>query len=173
MTTPDGCARDGSRFAYAAHFHAHMMRFQINSDTMWMQHGFQRIRDLLTDPLLNRKAFRKESHETRQLGDANDVFMSDVSDIGFSIKRKGMMFTQRKKWNRSFHHLAQAAIRITVAFGIKNTQQLRVTIVAFGRVEERFDKSPRRIFCAGSVEIQAECRKDLGGITFKFFKLLV
>lgn len=41
-----------------------------------MQHGFQRVCDLLTDPLLYGKALGKEPHQAGQLGNGDGIFVS-------------------------------------------------------------------------------------------------
>src|SRR5512141_2264746 len=131
MSAPDGCARERSCFAYAAHFHAQMMRFQENRHTMWMQHRFQCVCNLLTDSLLHRKSFCKEAHQTGQLGNSDNVLMRNVAHISPAVKRKSMVLTQREKRDGSFQYLAETTVGVAAAFGIKNAQQFRIAIIAF------------------------------------------
>src|SRR5262249_11450627 len=99
-----------------------MMRFQKNRDTVWMQHSFQRICNLLTNPFLHGKALGKEAYEAGQFGNANDVFVRDITNICHTIKREGMMLAKRKEGNGTFDHLAQTTIRFAAAFSIKDAQ---------------------------------------------------
>src|SRR5258706_15851490 len=101
VAAPDGGARHWCCFPHASHLHAKMMSFKKNCYTMWVQHRFQSICDLLTNPLLYSKALRKEPHQAGKLGDTDDVFVSDVTYVSLAVKWKGMVFTERKKWDGS------------------------------------------------------------------------
>jgi hypothetical protein len=63
MAAPDSRAGHGRCFPYPSHFHAEMMSFKKNGHTVWVQHGFQGVRDLLTDPFLYGKALRKKPYQ--------------------------------------------------------------------------------------------------------------
>src|SRR5215211_3505728 len=173
MTAPDRCAGRWRGLAHPAHLHAEMVRFQKNSDPVRMQHGLQRVGDLLADPLLYGEALRKEPHQAGQLRDADDIFMSDIAHIRLAVKGESMVFTQSKERDRSFYDLADAAVRFAAALGVKDSQQLRVAVITFGRIKKRLDKSPRGIFGPGRVQIQSECRKDLGGVALELVELLL
>ena len=60
-----------------------------------------------------------------------------------------------------------------MTFGVKDSQQLWVAIVAFCRVKQRLDETLRRIFRCRRVQIKAECRKYLCRISFELVKLFV
>ena len=83
-----------------------MVSFKKNRHAVRMQHGLQSICNLLTDPFLHRKAFGKDPHETRQLGNADDVFVGNVTNIGIAVKWKSMVFAKRKKGDGSLQYLA-------------------------------------------------------------------
>ena len=72
---------------------------------------------VLPYPFLYRKALDKKAHQACELGDANDLLMSDVTDIGASVKRQGVVLAEPKKLDLVLNHLAQAAIWPTVTFG--------------------------------------------------------
>ncbi len=88
MAAPDGGAGDRRCLAYAAHLHAQVVGFQVDGHAVGVQHGLQRIGDLLPDPLLDREAPRKEPHQAGQLGNADDVLVGDVTDIGRADRRE-------------------------------------------------------------------------------------
>src|SRR5258705_8745791 len=157
MAAPDCRAGHGCRFPYPAHFHAEMMSFKKNGHTVWVQHDLQGVRDLLADPLLDGKALRKEPYQAFQLGDADDVFVSDVTHIRLAVKGKGVMFTERKEGDGSFHYLADTTVRFAMTFGLKDSQQLWVAVIAFCRIKECFDKSPWCIFRGRGIQIQSKC----------------
>src|SRR5689334_11725983 len=114
MAAPDRRAGHGRRFPYASHFHAEMMRFEKNGHTVRVQHGFQGVRDLLAYSFLYGKALRKEPHQAGQLGDPDDVLVSDIPHIRLAIKWQGMVFTQSKKRDGALYHLADATVRFAM-----------------------------------------------------------
>jgi len=68
-----------------------MMRLQVHCDAMRMEHRFKSIRHLLPDPFLDGEPFGEQVHEPRQLGDAEDIFVRDVTDVGIAEEGEGMM----------------------------------------------------------------------------------
>jgi len=100
-----------------------------------MQHGFQSIRNLMADPFLYSKAFGEKPYHPGKLGNSDDVFMSNVTNVRHAVEGKGMVFTQGIKRNRSLNYLAEPAIRLTTAFRIKNPQKLGITIISFGCIK--------------------------------------
>ena len=52
-----------------------------------------------------------------------------------------MVFTKRKKGNGSFDYLADATIRFATAFGLEDSQQLWVAIIAFCCIKESLNES--------------------------------
>src|SRR5574341_84381 len=146
MAAPDSGAGHRRCFAYSSHFHTEMMSLKKNGYAMGVKHGFQCIRNLLTDPLLYRKALGKEPHEAGQLGDADDVLMSNVTNISLAVKWKGVVFTKRKKGDGSLYNLAEATVRFAPAFRVEDSQQFWVAIIAFRRIKKCLNESPRCIF---------------------------
>ena len=98
------------------------MSFKINGHTVRVQHCFQCIRNLLTDPLLHGEAFGEDPNQAGQFGNADDVLMGYVSYIGLPEERQGMVFAKRKKWDWPFNNLTQAAVRLAVALCVKDPQ---------------------------------------------------
>src|SRR5215216_4302473 len=78
MAPPDCGARHRRGFAHPAHFHAEMVSLQKNGNAVGMQHRFERVCDLLADPLLDRKALRKKPHQASELGNPDDIFVRNV-----------------------------------------------------------------------------------------------
>src|SRR5687768_3146638 len=120
MSTPNGSSRHRRRFSYATHLHTQMPSFQVDSNPMWMKHGVQSICNLLTNPFLYRKTFGEKPYHPGELGNPDDVLMSNVAHISHAVERKGMMLTQRIKGDRSLNDLAEPAVRLAAAFRFKN-----------------------------------------------------
>lgn len=121
VAAPDSSAGYGRCFPHSAHFHAEMMRFEEDGYTMRMEHGFQSVRNLLTDAFLYGETLGKESHQAGQLGNADDIFMGNVAHIRLAVKRKRMMLTKRKEGDRSFYDLAAVTVRLAMTFRIKDS----------------------------------------------------
>jgi hypothetical protein len=68
-----------------------MMRFQVYSDAMGMEHRFEGIGHLLPDPFLNGEAFGKQVHKPRQLGDADDILVCDITNVCIAEEGESMM----------------------------------------------------------------------------------
>src|SRR5512147_2587997 len=103
-----------------------MMSLEEYRHPVRVQHSFQCVRNLLTDPLLDGKALGEETDHAGQLGDADDVFVSNVPYISVAVKRKGMMFAERVEGNGSLQNLAEMAVRVSPAFSIEDAQQLGI-----------------------------------------------
>ncbi len=82
IAAPEGGTRDRSNRSHAAHFRAEMMRFQIDGDSVRLEHRLQGVGDLLTDAFLHRNALGKQAHQSRQLGNADDVLVRYVAHVG-------------------------------------------------------------------------------------------
>ena len=50
----------------------------------------------MANPFLDCKTFRKEPHQAGELGNTNDVFVSNITNIGYVIKGKSMVLAKRK-----------------------------------------------------------------------------
>src|SRR5688572_31463698 len=131
MATPHGGPCHRRRFSYAAHCHTEMTSFKINGNTVRMQHGIQRVCNLLTDPFLYCKTFGEKPYHPGELRNSNDVLMGNVSNISHAVEGKSMMLAQRIKGDRSLYDLAKPAVRLAAAFGTKNPQKFGITIIAF------------------------------------------
>lgn len=79
------CERAG--IAHATHCDTEMMSFEIDSDSMWRKHGLEGVDNLFAQALLYGKAFGKESDQTRQFGDANNVLVWNIAHVGMTKKR--------------------------------------------------------------------------------------
>lgn len=66
IAAPYSRTRQRCDFTHAPHLHAEMMRFQVDTNGVRLQHHFERIRNLLSNPFLHRKTFCVEPHEARQ-----------------------------------------------------------------------------------------------------------
>ena len=78
---------------------------------MRVQHGLQCIRDLLADPFLYGKTPGEQPHQAGELGNANDVLVSDVTNISRAIEWKRVVFAQSKEADRALDNLADPAVR--------------------------------------------------------------
>src|SRR5437764_1443892 len=114
-----------------------MMSLQIDSNTVRLKHGFQSIGDLLSDALLHSKTHGKQSYQACELGNTNNMLVSNVSHISMAVKRQGVVLTKSVKLNRPLDHLTQATVRATATFGTKHGDQLWVTLIALGRIKHR------------------------------------
>jgi len=68
-----------------------MMRLQIYGNAMWVEHVFESVCYLLTDPFLDGEPFGEQVHEPCQLGDADDILVCDVADVGIAEEGESMM----------------------------------------------------------------------------------
>ena len=91
MPAPDSGTCQGRHLPYPAHFDAQMMGLQEHRDAMWMEHPFEGVRHLLPDPFLDGKSLGEQAHEPCQLGDADDIFVCDVTDVCIAEEREGVM----------------------------------------------------------------------------------
>src|SRR5512140_835164 len=107
-----------------------MMRLQVDRDAVRLEHPVESIRNLLPDPFLNSETFGEQMHEPCQLGDADDVFVGDVTDVRITEEGQGMMLAQGKEADWTFDHLAQMAVWFAAAFGLEGFDQLRIPVVA-------------------------------------------
>jgi hypothetical protein len=120
-----------------------MMGFKIDSHSVRMEHRLQSIGYLLPNTFLYCEAFGKQAHQARELGNTNDVLVGDVRYVGMPMKWEGMMLAQAKKVDRSLHYLAQPAVRATTTFSIKHREQLGITIITLGGIEQGPKKALR------------------------------
>ncbi len=72
---------------------------------MRFHHDRQGICDLCPNPFLYRKAFGEQPYKAGQFGDADNVIIGDVANVGMPVKWKSMVFTQGEKLNGTLDHL--------------------------------------------------------------------
>src|SRR6266566_9186502 len=152
-TPPECGARQWRDLAHAPHLSAEVMGFEIDSDSMRLEHRVQRIGDLLPDALLYGKALGKQAHEPGELGNTNDVLMRDVAQVGMPVKRERMMLTERKKVDGSLNNLAQTTVRSTTTFGLERREQFGVALIAFGRIKQGTDIALWRLARGRGVQV--------------------
>src|SRR5947209_12383179 len=97
LASPEGGAGQWGRFSYSPHLSTKVMGFEIHGYTVGLKHRIQGISDLLPDPFLHRKTLGEQAHEAGELRNTDDVLMSDISDIGMTIKRERVVLTKGKK----------------------------------------------------------------------------
>src|SRR5436305_5057959 len=122
-TPPERGAGEWRDLAYPTHLCAEVMGFEIDGNSVRLEHRFQGIGDLLPDALLHRKALRKQAHEAGKLGNADDMLMRDVAYVGMPMKGQRVVFTEAKKVDRSLNDLAQTAVWPTATLGLKHGEQ--------------------------------------------------
>src|SRR5581483_3974150 len=121
----------------------------------------ERVRDLLAHPFLDGEAACVEADDPRQLRDADDLAARDVCHVRRPVERKRVMLAQRVERDWPFED--EPGVRGRV-LGRERGEQLRVAVVACGRVVERAQKARRRLTRARRVEIHAEGSEDLAGV---------
>src|SRR5438105_4574929 len=67
-TPPERGAGKWRDLAHPPHLRAEVMGFEIDGNSVRLEHRFQGIGDLLPDALLHRKALGKQAHESSELG---------------------------------------------------------------------------------------------------------
>ena len=108
---------------------------------MWMKHGVQSICNLLTDPFLYCKTFGEKPYHAGELGNPDNVFVGNVSNVRHPIERESMVFTQRIKGNGALDYLAKIAIRFATAFRVKDAQELGIALISFSSIKQCLNKA--------------------------------
>ena len=93
MTTPDSSARKWCEFPHSAHLDAQVMCLQVYGNAIGKKNRFKGISHLLPDPLLDGESLGEQAYQSRQLGDANDILVCNVTDVRFAEEVKDMMLT--------------------------------------------------------------------------------
>src|SRR4029077_13040969 len=137
VPAPEGrpCGRLG--LANAAHLGAEVNRLEVDGNPMSLQDARERLCDLAAEPFLYGEAPGEETHQPRELGDADDVLVGNVTHIGMTEEGEGVMLAERVEGNRAVDHLADLAVRTTFAFGREGGHQFGIALVALRRVEHR------------------------------------
>src|SRR5690554_3422247 len=84
-----------------------------------------------------------------------------------TVEWERVVLTESKKGNGALDDLAEVTVRFTPALGLEDLEHLGVTLIAFCRIKERLNETPRRILCCRGVQIQAKGRKDLCSVAFE------
>lgn len=108
---PERRPRTRLLLADTSHLRAEMHSLQMHRHAMRMHELHERVGDLLPDPFLNCEAPSEHSNQPGQLRDPDDLLVRDVADVGCSVERKRMMFTEREERDRSLDDLADSAVR--------------------------------------------------------------
>ena len=140
---------------------------------MGLQHRLQGVGDLLAQPLLHGEALGEEAHQPGELGQADDVLVRDVADVGAAENRQGMVLAQAEELDRAFDQLADPAVRAAPALGGEDGEQLRVAVVAGRAIEQGLDEAPRGVARRRGVEVEPEGGQHLGDVAFISLELLV
>src|SRR5207253_3034458 len=153
--------------AHTAHLSAQMRRVQVNCDPMRLEHAHQLVRDLHADALLHSEAAGEDPYETGQLGDADDLLMRDVADVGVPMEGQRMVLAEREELDWTLDDLADRAVRAAVTLRGERGQELGIALVSERRVVHRPQETRRRVLGAGSIKIHPEGHEDLGRVTLE------
>jgi hypothetical protein len=83
-----------------------MLRIQIDGHAVRLEHRLERVCDLATHALLQREPLSEQTHEPRQLRDADDVLVGDVADVGMPVERQYVVLAQGEEVDWPLDHLA-------------------------------------------------------------------
>src|SRR5436309_3520136 len=110
LTPPHRGASQRCRLFHTSHLHTEVVSFHVHRHTVRLKHSSEGVCNLPPQPLLHRKALRKQPDQPRDLGNSDDMLVSDISDISKPVKRQRVVLTERKKRDGAFNDLAQAAV---------------------------------------------------------------
>lgn len=85
--SPEGCPGSGPLFPYPSHLRAKMRRLEVNRNPVRLKQLHQRVGNLLPHSLLDSKSAGEKADKPRQLRNADDVLVSDVSHIRMPEER--------------------------------------------------------------------------------------
>ena len=103
----------------------------MNGDALRCDQLGQRVRDLLAEAFLHCEAAREQSHESRELRDADDLVAGDVCDMSDSVERQRVVLAETDKGDWPFDDLAGHFESLS-CFARECRVQLRVSVVAGG-----------------------------------------
>ena len=168
-------ARPGHRIvlADAAHLRAQVMGLEVHRDAVWLEHRHQPVGDLVGHPLLHAEPPRRHPDQPGQLADPDDLLVGDVPDVRPPEERQHVVLAQREERDRPLDDLRQLAVGPAVTLGREGRQQLRVAVVAVGRIEQRPDEPARGLGRARRRQVHPERGEDLGGIPLEAGPVLV
>src|SRR5713101_1993329 len=173
VPAPEGRPRGRLGLANAAHLGAEVNRFEVDGNAVGLQDARERLGDVATEAFLNGEAPREKAQQSGELGDANDVLVGNVAQIGMTEEGEGVMLAERIEGNRAFDHLADLAVGTTFAFRREGGHQLGIALITLGRVEHRSKVALRCFDGARRVERHAERPKDLAYVTLEALPVVV
>src|SRR5260370_8019339 len=165
VSPPEGGPRRRLGFADAAHLGPEMNRLEVHGDAMGLQDAREGPRDLATTRVLDGEPPGEEAHQAGELGDADDVLVGDVAEVGVAEKRKGVVLAERVKGDRAFHYLTEIAVGTAIAFRREGGDQLVIALIALRGIEHRAQVAHGGPGRAGGVERQTHQLKDLPDVT--------
>src|SRR5439155_9669889 len=89
----------------------------------------------------------------------------EVRDVRLAVERQCVVLAQGEGRDGALDDLAVTSLDAHGALRRERRAQLRVAVVAGGRVEHRTQESLRRLARAGRVQVHAERLEDLGHVT--------
>ena len=130
-----------------------MVSFEIDGNPVRLKHHIQGIGDLLPETFLYGEAPGKQTHQSGELGKADDVLMRNIPYVGISVKGQRMVLTEAIEGDRALDHLTQAAICSPTTLRLEDGEQFRIALIALGCIKERPQKALRRPLCSWSMQI--------------------
>src|SRR6267143_3516416 len=173
VAAPEGRPRCGLGLANASHLGAEVNRLEVDGHAMGLQDARESLGDLAAEPLLNGEAPGEEAHQPSELGDANDVLMGDVAQVGVAEEGEGVVLAERVERNWPVNHLAQLTVGPAVALGRKRGHEFGVALVALGRIEHRAQVSLGRLLGTWRIQRHAYGRQDLADVPLEAAPVLV
>src|SRR5207248_5369587 len=104
------------------------------------------------------------AYDALEIGDPDDLVSGDVADVGDAEERQRVMLAERGEGDRALDDLAGRRVDDVPALGRERGHELRVALVACGRVEEGAQETLGRLPRSGRVEIHAERGEDLADV---------
>jgi hypothetical protein len=126
---PEGRHGARSLLLDSAHLRAQVDGVEMHRNTARLHEVDETVGDLLAEPLLDGEPARVETHEPRQLRDAEDLVAGDVADVRDAVERQRVMLAEREERDRPFDDLAVQAGRALRPLRGKRGTQLRVAVV--------------------------------------------
>src|SRR6266700_2167095 len=80
--------------AHASHLRAQVHRVEVHRNTVRLKDTHELVSDLDTDALLDGETPCEYPHQPGQLGDPDDLFVGDVSDVRMPVKRQCVMLAE-------------------------------------------------------------------------------
>ena len=110
---------------------------------------------------------REQAHHPGQLGDAEDVIVGDVAEVGMAEEGQGVMLAERIEGDGSLDNLADLAVRPARAFGGERGDEVLVALVAVGGIDHRAQEPLGRAPRSGRLGRHAHRGEDLAQIALE------